>query len=254
MAQNMEFEADYQKRILHIHFTQPTVLASRRDVLQLRAQWTDALKSWHSPYRAIVNCENLSVEKNSEVENALATMMAFLKGFFLKKAEGFGYSTAQGHDSLPFSVHISREECEGAQKKTAKDTQDFRSRLALENHFRQQTVELMIEHPTAIETKKQLNILKSKLTNNLMQWHSGWNLMIYCQHLTINPELFDEWEKMVAFLKGFFLRDIIGYSPSSREASYPFEVFRSRHRAAARLEQESLSSGDTAHCQSGKPL
>ena len=49
------------------------------------------------------------------------------------------------------------------------------------------------------------------------------------------------------------MKKAIGYSPKGIKESYPFEVFRARHRAAAALEAEGAFSGDAADCKSRKP-
>ena len=48
------------------------------------------------------------------------------------------------------------------------------------------------------------------------------------------------------------LRPVITTTQVTPQETYPFKVFRSRHRAAAELESEGLFSGEDADCQSRK--
>jgi hypothetical protein len=113
-------------------------------------------------------------------------------------------------------------------------------------------VELSFSADAVIDTKEKLQTLRSKLTNNLMQWHSAWSLLIDCTHLEIAAELHADWELMLKFFRGFFLKEVLGYSPKSKELTYPFQVYRARHNAAGRLEGEGLFSGEDADCKSRK--
>jgi len=253
---NCEFESDYRSKVLFINFTEPYTLSSNADVLRWRSQWTQALSSWHSPYKALIDCSNLSVAADADLEKSFETMMAFLKGFFLKKAVGFGYSESQGHDLLPFSVLSSEDEARAKAglrgPRQGRKGETFRSKILLDNHFQQHVVEMSFADEVVIEGPDELKVLEDKLTNNLMQWHSAWSLLIDCSKLRINPELEDSFQRLERKFRGFFLKKIIGYSPASKGESYPFAVFRSRHRAAAELESEGLFSGEDAQCLSKK--
>ena len=112
-------------------------------------------------------------------------------------------------------------------------------------------MELNFAEDVVIDDKEKVEILKSKITNNLMQWHSAWNLMIDCSNLEMNPDINSEFERMLTFF-GDSLKETLGYSPRSKESQYPFKVYRSRHNAAGRLENEGNVSGDDANCQSRK--
>ena len=52
----VQFENDYQQKIMQQSFDAPTTLATEQDVLRWRAAWMSALSSWHSPYKALVDC------------------------------------------------------------------------------------------------------------------------------------------------------------------------------------------------------
>ena len=255
---NLDFESDYRSKVLMMSFREPFIVARTSDVLKWRSRWTQELKSWHSPYKALIDCTNLNLaaEPGQDIGKSLETMMAFLKGFFLKNAVGFGYAKDKGHDLLPFEVLESEEE---ARKKAGIRTgsgsmgrDDLRSRIMLDNHFKQHVVEVTFSDLVHLETETHLKLFSDKLTNNLMQWHSGWSLLIDCSKFKIEDSLSESFAHMEKRFKGFFLKKLIGYSPITPQETYPFKVFRSRHRAAAELESEGLFSGEDADCQSRK--
>ncbi len=248
---DINFESDFRLKILYVSFGEGSTLSSKDDVLEFRRQWTLALKSWHSPYKALIDLSllNIPMPLPEESQRALNIMFKFLKGLFLRDAVGFGKT----HLELPFSVFESREEAEsslGIRKQNLVDPSDFRSQISIENHFQTHTVELSFRTLSIIETPEHIKILKSKLTNNLMQWHSKWNLLIDCTHLQIDPAMDIPWANLQKYLKGFYLKKLLGYSPHLPESTYPFDVFRSRHRAAAALEAEGMTAGDDAQCRS----
>ena len=248
---NINFESDHRLKILYVSFGEGSALSSKDDVLEFRRQWTLALKSWHSPYKALIDLSLLdsSIPLPEEGKRALNIMFRFLKGLFLREAVGFGKPDLQ----LPFTTFASQEEAEnslGIRKQSQVGTSDFRSLISIENHFQTHTVELSFRGLTIIDSPEQMKILKSKLTNNLMQWHSKWNLLIDCTQLQIDPLMDTQWANLQKYLKGFFLKKLLGYSPHLPESTYPFDVFRSRHRAAAALEAEGMTAGDDAQCRS----
>ena len=57
--------------------------------MTLRENWLQGLNSWHSPYKAVVDCTNLIIapEPNNEEKlvKALDRMLKLLSGLFLKK-------------------------------------------------------------------------------------------------------------------------------------------------------------------------
>ncbi len=252
---NLEIENDFQQKVMSQTFTAPTVLATPADVQAWRTKWMAALSSWHSPYKLLVDCSQLTIEDKDGVAKALDLMVKFFNGFFLRQVVGFGKQDGRGHELLPFSV-LPTEEAAGLElglrTRTARAATDFRSTIQLQNHFQQHVVELNFSEPVLLETKEQLATLKSKLTNNLMQWHSKWSLMVDCTNLEVEASARPEFERMLTVLKGFFMKGAIGYSPKGPKESYPFAVFRARHKAAAELEGEGNFSGDKADCKSKK--
>ena len=248
----LEFESNYRDKILYIRFSEPVSIESKTDVLKWRAQWTDALKSWHSPYKAMIDLTNIqTIADTDEVKEAFAQMARFFKGFFLRKAAGFGKEFG---DLLPFETFSEEDQasqCLGKRERKKVKPGDFRSAIQFENDFRQHVIELTFSDKVSITTSEQVIELKDKLTNNLMQWHSKWSLLIDCTNLeTVSPELEKDFERMFKFLTGFFMKQVIGYSPAGKDSVYPFKVYRSRHKSVAILEGEGLTSGDDANCSS----
>lgn len=255
---DLVFDHNYQFKYMCQSFKQPLALDSVAAVLKWRAEWMGALKSWHSPYKVLVDCQHLSIPQPcpAEVTKALQTMVKFFEGLFLRQIVGFGFDPAKGHEALPFTVVGS--EAEARSQLGLRDPKDkapatsFRDAITLQNHFRQHVVEMGFSAPVTIAGPDQIDALKSKLTNNLMQWHSKWSLMIDCANLDFADGQKDSWLRLERYLRGFFMKSVIGYSPKAPKESYPFEVFRARHNAAARLESEGNFSGDDADCKSRK--
>lgn len=251
----MAFEHDFQQKIMTQRFSEPTTLATAADVQAWRTAWMGQLSSWHSPYKVMVDCTQLTLGDAPEVAKALDVMVRFFNGFFLRKIAGFGLDATRGHTALPFPMHATAEEAAvdlGVRAPKDRVATDFRSMIQLQNHFQQHTVELNFSEPVIIATKEHIATLKSKMMNNLMQWHSKWSLIIDCTNLEVAPEVREDLERMLTVLRGFFMKQVIGYSPKGVKESYPFQVFRARHRAAAELEGEGNFSGDAADCKSRK--
>jgi hypothetical protein len=255
MTFKIDFEHDYQHKLMRQSFGEPVVLSTPADVQVWRNAWMGALSSWHSPYKVVVDCTKLTVGPAPEVKKALDLMLKFFHGFFLRKAVGFGLDAAKGHAFLPFPVLAGEDEAYvdvGLRQPKTREPTDFRSTIQFQNHFKQHTVELNFSQPVVINDVEQVKTLKSKLMNNLMQWHSKWSLLVDCANLEVEAALKEELGKALSSMHGFFMKTVIGYSPKGPKASYPFDVYRARHRAAALLEGEGNFSGDEADCKSKK--
>jgi hypothetical protein len=251
----LQIENDYQQKIMSQAFEGPATVASEADVQTWRTAWMDGLKSWHSPYKLMVDCTNLTVADDEAAKKALDRMVKFFKGFFLRDVVGFGKKAGQGHEFLPFEVKESEDEAAaavGIRVRTARAATDFRSTIQLQNHFRQHVIELNFSEPVKLTTKDQIATIRSKLTNILMQWHSKWSLLVDCTNLEVDAAVKADLERMLTVMKGFFMKQVIGYSPKGPKDQYPFEVYRARHKAAAVLEGEGNFSGDDADCKSRK--
>lgn len=254
----IRFEHDYQQKILKQDFEEATIFSSEDQVMQWRQIWLDGLKSWHSPYKAVIDAQHLRLDPQADREalkKAFGRMEKVLSGFFLKKAVLYGCDPEMAA-VLPFESFPSEDQAwdaVGLRRPTTKgEPTDFRGAIQLQNHFRQHVVELSFSQLVEIDSKEKLGVLRSKLTNNLMQWHSAWNLLIDCSQLSIKPELFEDFEHMLRFFQGFFLKATLGYQPQHKDLTYPFQVYRARHNAAGRLEAEGLFSGEDANCSPRK--
>ncbi|MBC7659606.1 MAG: hypothetical protein H7249_07845 [Chitinophagaceae bacterium] len=254
---NIKFEHDYQNKIMTQAFVETVVLKTDADVQAWRQLWMDALKSWHSPYKSVIDGRNLTVDSSADkdaIKAAFGRLEKLMSGFFLKKAVIFGVDPELAA-VIPFDSFADEDaalEAAGVRTRVAREPGDFRSSIQFQNHFRQHVVEMSFAADAVIDSKEKMQILRSKLTNNLMQWHSAWSLLIDCSQLEIKDECFAEFESMVKFLSGFFLKEVYGYQPKAKDLAYPFKTYRARHNAAGRLESEGLFSGEDANCKTRK--
>lgn len=251
----LQIENDFQQKIMNQAFEAPVTVASDKDVQAWRSSWMEGLKSWHSPYKLMVDASNLTVADDEETKKALDRMVKFFKGFFLRDVVGFGRKPGQGHEFLPFEVKDKEEdaaEAIGIRVRVARAATDFRSTIQFQNHFQQHVIELNFSEPVRLTTKDQIAQIRGKLTNILMQWHSKWSLLVDCTNLEVDAAVRADLERMLTVMKGFFMKQVIGYSPKGPKEQYPFEVYRARHKAAAVLEGEGNFSGDEADCKSRK--
>ncbi|RYZ51287.1 MAG: hypothetical protein EOP07_21595 [Proteobacteria bacterium] len=253
----IQFEHDYQNKIMTQAFTESFTIKSDQDVQAWRQLWMDALKSWHSPYKSVIDGRNLSIASDAnkeQIKSAFVRLEKLMSGFFLKKAVFFGLDPELAA-VVPFDSFVDEDaamDAAGVRTRVAREPGDFRSSIQFQNHFRQHVVEMNFGADTVIDTKEKVQILRSKMTNNLMHWHSAWSLLIDCSQLEIKEECFPEFESMVRFMKGFFLKEVLGYQPKVKDLVYPFKVYRARHNAAGRLEAEGLFSGEDANCKTRK--
>ena len=250
----LKFEHDFQQKIMTQSFDEPFVIDSPKAIQDWRSLWTQELKSWHSPYKLILDCSNLTYKSSPEVTEALGRMLKFFEGLFLRSVTGFGLDLSKGHSELPFKIVNTFEDAQreaGARGVRDPNTpSNFRDAIQFQNHFAQHVIEMSFSDDVIVDSKEKLNAIKSKLTNNLMQWHSKWSLLIDCSRAQFIPSLKEDWIRLEKQLRGFFMKAAIGYSPSDRiRENYPFETFRARHAAVARLESEGLFMGNEAQCR-----
>ncbi len=251
----LKFEHDYQQKIMLQAFEETFRLDSSAAIQTWRSTWMQELKSWHSPYKLIIDCTNLIYVDTPDAQDALKRMLKFFEGLFLRSIVGYGLDPAKGHDKLPFKMVASFEDAQreaGVRgMRDPKAPVDFRGSIQFQNHFAQHVIEMSFSDDVVIDTKEKLDAIKSKLTNNLMQWHSKWSLLIDCSRVTFDPSMRESWEKMEKLFKGFFMKVSIGYSPvDSNRENYPFPTFRARHAAVAKLENEGMFMGNEAQCRS----
>ena len=267
---DLKIENEFRTRVMAMSFANDYTITSKQDITAWRESWTKALSAWHTPYKALIDCRNLHIivsakkasdreAKEKEIRQGFRVMIAALKGFFLKNAIGYGYIKAQGHDILPFEVYPTKDQA--SEKLGIRPPRvltgselSLREAIALENRFAEQVVEVTFRQLSVFKDKKDIELLRSKLTNNLMQWHSSWNLLVDCGQLEIDRSLDGPVHNMEKALKGFFLKQFIGYNPKTDPRDYPFKVYRSRHKALAQLQIETdLSQGQT-NCVSRQNL
>jgi hypothetical protein len=251
----LKFEHDFQQKIMTQSFTEPLVIDSSATIKAWRSLWTQELKSWHSPYKLIIDCSNVTYQGSSETDRELGLMFRFFEGLFLKSTVGFGFKASAGHQSLPFKVLESFEDAQreagvrGLRYPGA--PADFRASIQLQNHFAQHVIEVSFSDDIIIDSREKIEDFKSKLTNNLMQWHSKWSLLIDCTRVRFTDEMQADWKKLEAYFRGFFMKAVIGYSPQIEyRGAYPFQTFKARHAAVAKLESEGLFMGNDAQCKS----
>lgn len=251
----VEFEHNFQQKIMFQRFQPDSTCQSPKDIQEWRSAWAKELSSWHSPYKVLVDVTHLSLEDDTQIKTALDLMQRFFQGFFLKKIVGFGLKDHAHHEILPFGVFQTREEAEadlGVRLPKIRDPQDFRSAITLQNFFQQHCIELSFHSKTTLESTQQINILRDKITNNLMQWHSKWTLIVDCSNLEVSSEAYLSLERLLKYLGGLFMKRAVGYAPLGKSETYPFPVFRSRHRAVADISSEGTSGGDEAECRTKK--
>ena len=251
----LKFEHDFQQKIMTQSFEEPFRIDSAKSVQEWRSAWMQELKSWHSPYKLILNCANVVVSDSPDVADAMSRMLKFFEGLFLRSVTGYGFDPSKGHGLLTFKVVATFED---AQKEAGvrgmRDPSapvDFRGAIQFQNHFAQHVIEMSFSDDLVIDSKEKVDAIKSKLTNNLMQWHSKWSLLIDCSRVSFDPSVHEQWAKVMVFFRGFFMKVAVGYSPSDKNReNYPFETFRARHTAVAKLENEGHFMGNEAQCRS----
>ena len=251
-------EADYRAKILYLSFEKGSQIKTVADVKAMKMEWLALLSSWPSPYKALIDCGQLLFKpEGPEVLAELQKLHDLLKKFFLRKAAAYALKQENKNGDFSFEVYPSQEEAVAALgirdfSKRKSDKNDLRSLIYFDNHFKEHLVELSFTSEVHLKSSKDLKVLKSKLLNNLMLWHSSWKLLVDCSKLQIDASLFEEFALLEKFLKGFFLKEIVGYSPYSRESVYPFPLVRSRHKAILKFEGLSTEEGSLANCASRK--
>jgi hypothetical protein len=205
-------------------------------------------------------------------------MIKFFENFFMRKIVGFCDEnssfgeilssrglmplssrglTAGSIETFPFEVIVGYENAIATtglskQGRLTRNLDDLRSRISIDNDFNAHVMEINFLSDTHFETKEDVDILKSKLKNILRMWHSPYSILINCVNCTFSEQAKIEFASLERFLKGFFCKKILGYAPKADKQTYPFDMVRSRHLAAAQLENEGLQSGAVANCSTKK--
>jgi len=254
MANEVEFENHFSARVVVIVFPIGYKVNSEQDLLEIKNAWTKNLKSWHSPYTCLFDLRNFKL--NPELETSFDKLILFFKNFFMRKIIGFydeksdkinvKFETVIGIDTASAQTGLARG------KGFEKNISDLRSKIQIDNDFNAHVMEINFLAETEFLKASDIAILKSKLQNILMLWHTPYSVMVNCVNCTFSEEAKIEFLKVEHFLKGFFCKTIVGYAPKGEKDSYPFPVVRSRHLAAASLENSGLESGEIANCTTRK--
>lgn len=246
----IDFNPDFQRKLLTQSFAAGSELSSVADVDSWREQWMEQLSAWHTPYKALIDCQNLSIADDPDsLRLALEQMHSFFQKFFLRKVACC--NAAAEHQVLPFKQFATTEEAYeflGVRQPRTGMSNDLRSQVIVQNHFQQQVVELGFSQAFHLDAEDKYLILKSKLSNNLAHWHTHWSLLIDCSNFSISSDYCAKFDALIDFLRRYFLQKVVGYN--GKPAEFSFQVFRSKHRAALALENTDVSmSGDEAHCR-----
>lgn len=253
----IEFENHFSLRVMEIIFPSGFQITKPQDLEELKAAWKDNLKFWHSPYTCLFDLRNfvLSETMGSDFERTIR----FFQNFFMRKMVGF-YDLNSVKINVSFEVFENYEQASSAAGlnkeggKLARNLDDLRSRISIDNDFNAHVMEINFLADTHFETKEDVEILKSKLKNILRLWHSPYSILINCVNCTFSEQAKESFGSLDRFLKGFFCKKILGYAPKAEKQTYPFEMFRSRHLAAAQLQHQGLQSGAVANCSQPKFL
>lgn len=260
MQNAIRFENHFGPRVIEIFFDQGLKLLTQADLEELRSAWKANLKSWHSPYTCIFDCRNLEIAP--ELQSEFGRLIKFFGQFFMKKIVGFGLDaeTIDVNQKPPFDVYATYDEALeqtglGKNGGLTRDLSSLRSRIQIDNDFGAHVMEISFIAPSHFENAQDVMLLKDKVKNILRQWHTPYSVIININNLTISAEAQNAFAAFERFLKGFFCQQIIGYGINLDETkSFPFKVYRSRHKAAAELEHQGLQSGNQANCSSRTKL
>ncbi len=251
---HVEFESDFKNKVLFVYFTQETEFKSAQDVLQWRTLWVEQLKKWHTPYKALVSFEHVLFLETDEIKDALKRMFKFLGGLFLKKICGFPASL-NAASWLPFELFEDKEKASqalGIRAPKDRTPDNFRSSIQFDNHFSQHIVELSFLQNAVFDSEEKVRIFKEKTLNNLLLWHSSWNLLIDCEKFSIEGDRVEDFTRVLNFFKSFFLKQVIGYQFKGDKETAPFQVVRTRHHAMVALKKLESEPLEAVNCQTGK--
>jgi hypothetical protein len=253
---HIKFEHHLSERVMEIHFEGGLRLLSSGDLDVLKEAWATALKRWHSPYTCLFDCRHLEIQE--DLMPSFEKLISFFKNFFMKKVVGFvGADDPLPAAPLPFPV-LKGYEAAAAQTGLARgaglerDLSSLRSRIQIDNDFSAHVMEVSFLADTHLESEDDLQTLRSKLQNILMMWHTPYSVVFNLEKCTFSPLVSERFGTIERFLRGFFCKDIVGYSPKGSKEMYPFPVYRSRHKAVGQLQNQGLNAGDSANCSSRK--
>ncbi len=250
MTKQINFENHFSVRVIEIIFPDGFAIQTKDDLKLLKIKWQENLKSWHTPYTCIFDMRHFLVE-NILLADFLK-LVNFFQKFHMKKIVGFKEENSQIPE-VDFTVYDSYEQaCQntslGRGAGLVRNIENLRERIVIENDFHAHVMEISFLSETTLESKEDIQILRAKIKNILRQWHTPYNLLFNCVNLKFTEEGKEEFLKFSKFLKGFFCKEVIGYSPLESKEHYPFTTYRSRHIAAGKLEFMGAQSGSEAGC------
>ncbi len=254
MTQKIVFENHFALRVVEIFFPEGFSITSEQDIAYLKEEWTKNLKSWHSPYTCLFDLRKFTVA--DELKDSFLRTIKFFSNFFMRKIIGF-CEEGDAYPELNFPVTVGYEKAAieaGLAKGSGlkRDLENLRSRIQIDNDFNAHVMEIQFLAETELISKEDIHTLRDKVKNILRQWHTPYSILLNCVNCSFSPEAAQEFLKVEKFLKSFFCKEIIGYAPKMAKETYPFKVYRSRHLAAAELENNGLQSGSVANCSTRK--
>lgn len=250
----IEFENHLSARVIEVQFPDGLNITSAEDLSRLKSAWSENLKRWHSPYSCLFDCRKLTIHPDLQPE--FEKLIAFFKKFFMKSILGFcesgtapiwcPFEVVEGYEAAVARTGLARGA--GLQR----DLADLRSRIQIDNDFNAHVMEISFLADTKLESRADILTLRSKVQNILKMWHSPYSILFNCSNLTFSPEAQSDFVAFEKFVLSFFCKRVIGYAPKDSKDTYPFQVYRSRHIAAAELEHSGIQSGATANCSTRK--
>lgn len=253
----VRFENHLTLRVMEVIFPNGFKIDNSTALQELKTAWTANLRMWHSPYTCLFDVRNLQI--SAEMKPEFDKAIKFFSGFFMRKIIGFANGESPQEGLWPFQVFANYQDAAnetglGREGGLKRDLSELRSRIQIDNDFNAHVMDISLLAETNFETKEDVVILQSKLRNILKQWHSPYSVLFNCVNVTFSPEAKNAFAQVERFLKNFFCKEIIGYAPKGEKGTYPFKMLRSRHLAAAELENNGLQSGAVANCSTRKPL
>lgn len=247
----IEFENHFSARVIEILFPEGCFIRTREHLQFLKTKWQANLKSWHTPYTCVFDLRNFHVDEN--LNSDFIKLLKFFEKFHMKKIIGFKVENSLLPEGIFFDVFASYDEAiqhTGLAKGAGltRNVANLRDRIVIENDFHAHVMEISFLTETNFDTKADIQILKSKIQNILRLWHTPYSVLFNCVNLKFSDEAKKSFLPVEKFLKGFFCKEILGYSPCDSKDNYPFFTYRSRHVAAGKLESIGAQAGDSARC------
>ena len=250
MSEKIRFENHLSARVVEILFPEGYEIATVEHLEFLKAAWSENLKKWHSPYTALFDVRQFRVAPDQK--EAFERTIKFFKNFFMKKIVGFclehetrtdfPFEVVPGYEAAALTTGLARG---GG---LVRDLADLRSRIQIDNDFNAHVMEVSFLAETFFETAADVEILRSKIQNILMMWHSAYSVLFNCVNMGFSAEGKLAFARTEKFLKAFFCKEIVGYANKFEKDTYPFKTYRGRHLAAGALEHSGIESGAVANC------